>query len=400
MKILILAPEFLPLRGGIGTYIVELIKNMPKDIEIHVLTPKRKAFTNSIKDIFSENVTVHFTGISRDDILNNFLFQMNCRKMIPELVKKYNIDLVHSQSTLPDLYLTPESINVPIVTTIHTTIRDEINSIKSFDTKVYHLSNSEKTMLFVGPLLKYFENTYYSGNRHYITVSKWMKDRFINDFSNVDENKIKVIYNGVNTEIFNPSEKRNFKKNFPELSEITKPKVLYLSRWAERKGIRFFLKAIPDILKKVDVHFVFAGPNNNNKNLIPSENCTFLGYIPQNKLPCLYASCEMFLLPSLLENFPFVLLEAMSCESAAISCAVGGVAEMISNKENGLLIRPKNIEDIVNSVVYLATNDAERIEIGKRARKIVKERFVWDKIALDTCDYYKEVLEKESKIKK
>jgi len=399
MKILILAPEFLPLRGGIGTYIVELIKNMPKDFEVHVLTPKRKTFTNSIKDIFSDNVTVHFTGISRDDILNNFLFQMNCRKMIPYIVKKYNIDIVHSQSTLPDLYLSPESINVPIITTIHTTIRDEINSIKNFDTKVMHLSNSEKAMLFVGPLLKYFENTYYSGNRHYITVSKWMKNRFINDFNNVNEDKIKVIYNGVNTDIFNPSEKRNLKMNFPELSDIKVPKVLYLSRWAERKGIRFFLKAIPDILKKTDVHFVFAGPNINNKNQIPSENCTFLGYIPQNKLPCLYASCEIFLLPSLLENFPFVLLEAMSCESAVISSNVGGVSEMISQKENGLLIQAKNIEDIVNAVVYFASNDTERIETGKRARKIVKERFVWNKIASETCNYYEEVLAKESKTK-
>ncbi len=152
MKILILAPEFLPLRGGIGTYIVELVKNMPKDIEVHVLTPKRRDFNNSIKDIFSENVTVHYTGISRDDILNNFLFQMNCRKMIPHIVKKYNIDIVHSQSTLPDLYLSTESINVPIITTIHTTIRDEINSIKSFDTKVSSSYQTQKKQCFLSVL--------------------------------------------------------------------------------------------------------------------------------------------------------------------------------------------------------------------------------------------------------
>ena len=54
---------------------------------------------------------------------------MNCRKMIPDIVKKYNIDIVHSHSTLPDLYLSTKSLTVPIITTIHTTIRDEINSI-------------------------------------------------------------------------------------------------------------------------------------------------------------------------------------------------------------------------------------------------------------------------------
>lgn len=396
MKVLILAPEFLPLRGGVGTYIVELIKNMPKDVEIHVLTPKRKNFDNSIKEIFSDKIKIHYTGTARDNLLNNFLFQMNCRKIIPHIVKKYNINIVHSQSALPDLFLSTKSIKIPIITTIHTTIRDEINSIKNSDIKFFNLSNSEKTMLFLSPLLKYLENKYYSENRHYITVSNWMKNRFINDFDNITENRIRVIYNGVNTDIFNPSTKTKMKINFPELFDINVPKILYLSRGAERKGLHFFLKSIPDILKKTDVHFVFAGPSKNTTSQIPSKNSTFLGYIPQEKLPCLYASCEIFLLPSLLENFPFVLLEAMSSESAVISTNVGGISEMITHKENGLLIRPKNIEDIIKSVVYFANNDTERIKIGKRARETVKERFDWGKIALATHNYYEEVLAKET----
>jgi glycosyltransferase involved in cell wall biosynthesis len=396
MKLLMLAPEFLPLKGGIGTYIVELIKNMPQDIEIHVLTPKRNISKEQIKEVLSDKCIIHNLGIGRDDILNNSLFQMNCRKYVPSFIKKYDIDIIHSQSSLPDLFLSPKTLDIPIITTIHTTIHDEIYSTQTSNTNFFNLSNSEKTMLLVSPLLKMLENNYYSKHRNYITVSNWMKNRFLNDFKKIENDKVKVIYNGVDSTLFNPTKNNAIKKIFPELSDISVPKILFLSRWVERKGIRFFMKAIPEILKKTDVHFVFAGPNKNNSIRIPSKNCSFLGYVPQENLPCLYASCEIFLLPSLLENFPFVLLEAMSSGSAVISTNVGGIPEMITHNENGLLIRPKHTEDIVNSVTYLAENNKIRDEISKKARKTIEERFNWDKIALATYEYYKKILTKQA----
>jgi len=292
--------------------------------------------------------------------------------------------------------LNQKAVKIPIKTTIHTTIRDEINSIKSSDTDFSSLSNSEKTMIVFGFFLKLLENKYYAGKRQYITVSNWMKSRVVNDFQKIQSNQIEVIHNGVDSAIFNPSEKKHARKYFPELSDEDVPKVLYLSRWVERKGIRYFLNAIPKIIEKTDVHFVFAGPGKDNNLKIPSKNCTFLGYVPQEKIPCLYASSDMFVLPSLYENFPFGILEAMSSEVAVMSTSVGGIPEMINHGENGLLIRPKSTKDIVESVVYLAENDQLRKELGRKARMTTKEKFSWEKITLKTREYYKKVLENEN----
>ena len=398
-----LAPEFLPIRGGVGTYIVELIKNMPKDVVIHVLTPKPQINDNiaNSNDFFAktgdrsllDRINLHYIGTAKDDFFYNFKFQVNCFKVVPSIIRQYDIDIIHSESALPDLFLTSRSLKVPIITTIHTTITDEINSTKSSDANFSDLSNSEKIMILLGPFLKLLENMYYSGNRQYITVSKWMKDHVLNDFQKIQSSQIEVIYNGVDSTKFNPYEKNHIAKYFPELSDIEMPKVLYLSRWAERKGIRYLLEAIPKIIEKTDVHFVFAGPRKDDKLKIPSKNCTFLGYIPQEKIPCLYASSDIFLLPSLYENFPICLLEAMSSGSGVISTNVGGIPEMINHEENGLVIRPKITEDIVESVIRLAENHQLNRELGKKARTTVEKQFTWEKIAMKTRDRYKKVIE-------
>ena len=149
------------------------------------------------------------------------------------------------------------------------------------------------------------------------------------------------------------------------------------------------MESIPKIIKKTDAHFIFAGPSKDNNLKIAKKNCTFLGYVPQEKIPCLYASSDIFILPSLYENFPFTLLEAMSSELAVISTNVGGIPEMITNEENGLLIKPKSTEDIIRSVIYLSENNQIRKELGKRARITVEKNFSWKEIAIKTKDYYK-----------
>jgi len=404
MNILMLAPEFFPITGGVGTYIIELIKNMPEDVRIYVLTPERPGsnifFSSNIPPIKHESslnrININYIGKANDNFFNNFIFQVNCLKTIPSMIKRYDIDLIHSQSAMPDLFLSPRLIGVPIITTIHTTIRDEISSIKSSGAYFSDLSKSEKTMVLLSPFLKPLEKIYYGSNRHYITVSNWMKTHVQEDFKNINPKDIKVIYNGVNSIIFNPINKKFSDMHFPELSDIDTPKVLFLSRWVERKGIKYLLDAIPKICEKFDVHFIFAGSNLNRKLKISSKNCSFLGYIPQEKLPYLYTSCDIFILPSLYENFPICLLEAMSSGLAVISTNVGGIPEMITHGENGIIIKPKITKDIIESIEHLIENNELRRKLGENARKTVINKFSWTRIALETKECYMRVLENEN----
>jgi glycosyltransferase involved in cell wall biosynthesis len=397
-----LAPEFLPVWGGVGTYIVEIAKNVPKDVEVHVVTPKRTGFGNQIievdtklHEIFPENVHIHYLGKAKDTFIYNFTFQLNCWRHIYSMIKEYDIDIIHSSSAMPDLFISPKKVGVPIVTTIHTTTEGQANTIKSSGTKFSQLEFSEKMTLFLSHFLKFLEDRYYNSNGYYLTVSEWAKKQIIRE-KKIDAGRIEVIHNGVDSDEFNPYKKKEAKNYFPELSEISCPKILFLSRLIGSKGIRFLLKAVPKILEKVDAHFIFAGAGMTPSLNISKEDYTFLGYVPHEKTPYLYALSDIFILPSLSENFPISILEAMSSELAVIATNVGGIPEMITHGEDGFLIQPMASEDIVNSVVTLIRDGSLRREIGNNARENVKKKFNWENTVVETKRYYEEVLENET----
>ena len=100
-----LAPEFLPVWGGVGTYIVELLKHLPKDIEVHVVTPVRRGMGKQrvsshsfdFSKHFGSNIHIHFLGAAQDTFFYNGEFQSLCSLYVPKLIKDERIDLIHSR---------------------------------------------------------------------------------------------------------------------------------------------------------------------------------------------------------------------------------------------------------------------------------------------------------------
>lgn len=398
MNILMLAPDFYPVWGGSGTYTTQIAKNMPKEHFLHILTPKRTQFgdhifnSNNYLDSLPENIQIHYMGESKDTFFYNFMFQLNCWRNLAKIIKYNDIDIIHSQSSMPDLFISQKKVKIPIVTTIHTTIEGQINAIQSSEEKFNSLDFSEKMTLLSGKFLKFTENRYYNSNRSYITVSNYSKNRVIEE-KNINEQKIKVIYNGLDVDRFKVSMKESGKLFF-DLYDIDAPKILFLSRLIKSKGIEYLIKSLPEILKRDDVHFIFAGPGKDPKLDIPQENYSILGYVPYEKTPYLHKLSDIFILPSLYENFPMSILEAMASDSGVIATNVGGIPEMVNSK-NGILIPPKNRDSITKSILKLIRDDELRDNMAKNAKKTVKNDFNLDKNMKMTINYYEEVLESE-----
>jgi len=396
-----LTPEFYPVWGGLGTYALELSRTMPKDVELHIVTPRREAFGKfridesvNVPDLPS-NVSIHYIGTARDTFIYNFKFQANCSLYLPRLIKRYDIDIVHGNGTAT-LFVNPSKLDIPVVNTTHSTIGDQIRTIKETGSKFSQLEFSEKMTLLLSPFLESLEHLQYIKNQYYITVSKFSKSRLVEEKKVKPEN-ITFIYNGVNPTKFSPKRRKEAKKHFPMLADIEAPKVLYLSRFIEKKGISTLLKAIPSILKGEDVHFVFVGPGKKldfDKYGIPQQNYTFLGYINHEATPFLYALSDIFVLPSLYENFPISILEAMASETAVVATNVGGVPEMITSGYNGILIPPKDADSLTNALIWLVENDPLRKRLSKNARKTVIKKFTWKQTAKKTKEYYENMLER------
>jgi glycosyltransferase involved in cell wall biosynthesis len=116
------------------------------------------------------------------------------------------------------------------------------------------------------------------------------------------------------------------------------------------------------------------------KNLGIIDNVILIGRVPNYAMPIYYSSSDIVLLPSLSENFPVVALEAMSSGKPIIASRVGGIPELVSNNENGILVSPGNVEQLVGALLRLLENQSLRNRLGNMGRKLVEEEYDWKKI--------------------
>ena len=398
MKICMLAPELLPIWGGVGTYIVELIRHLPTTVEVEVVTPYRtrigsiSAATSdyNFEDYFPNNVHIHFLGSAADTFVYNAAFQTACFRHVPRLLKRENIDLIHSHTAhMPDLLLQLRRLNVANVATVHTTMAGQKRAAKGSGTEFSHLDFSEQATLLGYPFLRICERFYFSGEREYITLSNWMKVRVGLYFPRL-KGRVTVIYNSVDSNVFTPGGKER-----PE-------NILITGRFIAAKGLMYLADAIPRVLSKhPNAMFTFIGPGNfqpyMNRLLelnVPSQNVKFVGYVKDREaILDYYRRCTIFVAPTLYENLPTRVLEAMACAKPVVATDVSAIPEVITSGHNGILVPPKSSEALANAINGLLENPSLRKLIGANARDTVVNKFDWNVNAGKIASLYEEVIQ-------
>jgi glycosyltransferase involved in cell wall biosynthesis len=111
----------------------------------------------------------------------------------------------------------------------------------------------------------------------------------------------------------------------------------------------------------------------------------FPGFVKGQELQDLYASSAIFVFPSLHDNFPVVLLEALSAGCAIITNNVTGMPEVVGDA--GVLVKPHDIAGLRAAIVGLIGNEARRDQLGDMARRRV-EGFAWGRILAQHLDLY------------
>jgi glycosyltransferase involved in cell wall biosynthesis len=232
-------------------------------------------------------------------------------------------------------------------------------------------------------------------------VSKYTVDE-LTELYEINEKKIHVIYNGVDVQKFKPRPDRaELRRDFG--LEAEKKIVLFVGRLYHRKGLEILLRSIPPVLQEFsDVKFVISGKGfkekeeslrNLAKQLDIEDHVTFLGYVPDEKLPNLYSTSDIFVLPAIYENFPFAILEAQATGLPVISTKVGGIPEFLVDNENGFLIDPGDSAQLTHRVLALLQDPKLAKEMGMRGRKLIEEKFSWRLITSQVIDLYHKLLE-------
>lgn len=151
---------------------------------------------------------------------------------------------------------------------------------------------------------------------------------------------------------------------------------IFLGRIGQRKGafdlIQAFAKISGDRKAKFKLIMAGDGEVEQARQLVESldltDRITVLDWIDSQKRNELLAKANVFVLPSYNEGLPMALLEAMSWGLAAIATPVGGIPEVITHTETGLLVNPGNIEQLASAIESLIDNEDLRLSLGNNAR--------------------------------
>jgi glycosyltransferase involved in cell wall biosynthesis len=208
----------------------------------------------------------------------------------------------------------------------------------------------------------------------------------------IPEDKITVVYNGVNHESFKPTYR-------PILSS---PYILYVGSERPRKNLGRLLEAFAE-LKKVpgftDLKLIKCGdPGRSDafrdvtlqkiKELGLDSEVIFVDPISDDLLSAYYTSAKVLVYPSLYEGFGLPVLEAMACDCPVIASNVSSLPEVAG--DSALLINPYDVQDIYSSIKRLLTDDGLRDNLVKKGRSHCMS-FSWQKTAGQTMNVYRQV---------
>ena len=404
LKIAFLSYRSKPFSGGQGIYVKYLSKalyDLGHEIEVFSgppypeLDPKIKLVKIPSLGLYEKNSK--FFDINPIQLLNPInLFEWlsinsggfpepyTFGKRIKKAIKKnlYEYDIIHDNQSLAYELLFFQK-KKPLVTTIHHPISMDLT---------YQLQSTDD--LFLKLLMRRWHS--------FLVMQKFVAKRLkkivapsnssIEDIKNefkVDENQMERVMNGIDLNTFYPDSK---------IQKIPFKLVTVASADVPLKGLDYLLEAL-SILVKVypDISLSVIGEQKRGghterllKKLNLEERVNFFSNLTQADLRRTYCEAEIAIIPSLYEGFGFAAIEAMACGVPLISTSGGALPEVI--KDTGILIPPKNVKEIYNSVDFLLSSPDKARELSEKALKRANSKFSWETIAkkLEKV-YFKEI---------
>jgi len=223
-----------------------------------------------------------------------------------------------------------------------------------------------------------------------IALTDDMKEKMVKIYNK----HVYVIPNGIDFSKFNNLSREDAKKRL----KIKKYETIitFVGTLRDIKGVEYLVKAIKIIIcKNKNIMLMLIGDGNEKeklKTLIEKLNLekhiSFVGKVKNEEIPLYMAISDVFVLPSLSEGFPNVVLEAMASGLPIIASSVGGVPGIITDGENGFLVEPRNPEQIAKNVFLLLKDSLLRNKISQNNKEKAKD-YSWENVVLQLEEVYR-----------
>lgn len=366
---------------GADKVMLDLLKNLDKSqYNPYVILPTQGVLVDALKKAGIKVEVIPYPIMRRKYFNPKGILQYGAglikySKMIANIAKREKIDLIHTNTAaVVEGARVSKKLKIPQLWSIHEII--------------------------VSPKIMFKFTSRLIAKRASITItdSQAVKNHLITSGYFKDED-IKVIYNGVDSNRFNPSNDSSYLRkewNIPETAKI----VGMMGRVNSWKGQHDFLEAANLVMEKhSDVYTVFIGSAFEGEEWREKELADKIAESPYKDriVNCgyrtdsegIYKLYDVFVLPSTNPDpLPTVVLEAMSTGKPIVGYRHGGVCEMVKEGHNGLLAEVRNPRDLADKINKLLSDDELRVQMGENSRERLLNHFSIESYIKNYSDEY------------
>ncbi|MDX2495079.1 MAG: glycosyltransferase family 4 protein [Desulfuromusa sp.] len=207
--------------------------------------------------------------------------------------------------------------------------------------------------------------------------------------------RVEVIPNGIETDVFQPHQKAAARHalGLPADRKI----ILFGAMHGAadpNKGFHYLVPALQHFGKNnPDALVLIFGTSEVEDMPELGMSKRFLGTVnDDHKLAKIYSAADLFVAPSLLENLPNTVMEAMACGVPCVAFDQGGLRDLIDHRETGYLARPYDVDDLVQGMEWVLNSDGPDADISIRTREKVVRNFSLESVARRYIELYREIL--------
>lgn len=207
----------------------------------------------------------------------------------------------------------------------------------------------------------------------------------------VDAERIYDVRNAVDTDAFAPGNDEPMSTELEQAIESCSGRFLvgYVGSLHWYKGLRHLADALDHCETNAKAIIVGDGPERESLEERFGDRGAFIGAVPYENVPSIYCAIDAFVIPSYTETLSRVVLEAMATQTPVIATRVGGIPEIVTDGENGLLCPSKDSVALADAIDRLAANPELRQRLATAGREAVRQSWSWDAM----LDRYEAALE-------
>ncbi|RXA19706.1 glycosyltransferase family 1 protein [Methanosarcina sp. MSH10X1] len=376
-------------KSGSNVHILELLRNLKKYTDIVLFAPGQKSVDRTLTGTkYVPVIDNKYLVQPSYEFMLSFYLLYSCIRSRPDV-------LYLRQNSFPFFpIILCKVLRIPSIVEVNGLVLDEL--------KVNPNSQSFAYRVFSYLALRSEKFNYRHCDR-IVSVTDKLKDELVRLYS-VPENKIHVINNGANTDVFKPLDPEKMRTELR--LESSKKYVCFVGHLAAWQGVEFLIQASPLILDKCpDAHFLIIGDGVMKDRLLEtasdlgiSDKFTFTGRIPYEQVPFYISAADVCAAPFIKERNSKIGLSALktyeylACGKPIVASSIPGVQDLIESSGGGISVAPEDPEELAAAIVRLLSNKEIRDSMGKKGRRYVVENHSWDGVSRKILEICKDII--------